>query len=95
MTDGWASFSNFGSGVDILAPGVNVTSAWWLTDTSTNTISGTSMATPHVCGTAILYLAANPGATPAAVSSALASNATAGVITGVPAGTANRLLYSR
>ena len=93
-TDGWASFSNFGSVVDILAPGVDVTSAWWLTDTSTNTISGTSMATPHVCGAAVLYLSANPGASPAAVSSALTTNATANVITGVPAGTANRLLYS-
>jgi aqualysin 1 len=94
MTDHWASFSNFGSLVDILAPGVDVTSSWWLTDTSTNTISGTSMATPHVCGVAILYLSANPTATPAAVQSALTGNATNNVITGVPSGTANRLLFS-
>ena len=94
INDGWASFSNFGSVVDIIAPGVSVTSSWNTSDVATNTISGTSMATPHTCGTAILYLSANPGASPAAVSSALTSNATPGAITGVPAGTANLLLYS-
>jgi len=94
ITDAWASFSNFGSVVDIIAPGVNITSAWFTSDVATNTISGTSMATPHTCGVSALFLDANPGASPAAVSSALTSNATPGVITGVPAGTANRLLYS-
>lgn len=94
ISDGWASFSNFGSVVDILAPGVSITSAWFTSDIATNTISGTSMATPHTAGVAALYLSANPGASPAAVSSALTSNATPGVISGVPAGTANRLLYS-
>jgi aqualysin 1 len=94
ISDGWASFSNFGSVVDILAPGVSITSAWFTSDVATNTISGTSMATPHTAGVAALYLSANPGASPAAVSAALTSNATPGVISGVPAGTANRLLYS-
>jgi len=94
ISDGFASFSNFGAGVDICAPGVNVTSSWFTSDTATNTISGTSMASPHVCGVAALYLAANPTATPAAVASALTSAATAGVITGIPSGTPNRLLYS-
>jgi aqualysin 1 len=93
-TDAWASFSNYGSGVDIIAPGVNVTSDWNSSDTATNTISGTSMATPHVTGAAALYLEANPGATPAQVSAALASGATPGVISGVPSGTVNLLLYA-
>lgn len=94
ITDAWASFSNFGSVVDIIAPGVSVTSAWFTSDVATNTISGTSMATPHTCGVSALFLEANPGASPAAVSNALTSNATPGVITGVPAGTANLLLFS-
>jgi subtilisin family serine protease len=94
ISDGFASFSNFGPIVDLCAPGVSVTSDWNTTDAATNTISGTSMSAPHVTGTSILYLAANPGANPAAVQSALVANATTGVISGVPAGTANRLLYS-
>jgi len=94
INDGFASFSNFGPLVDLCAPGVSVTSDWFSSDVATNTISGTSMSAPHTTGTAVLYLAANPGASPAAVQSALVSNATTGVITGLPAGTANRLLYS-
>lgn len=94
INDGFASFSNFGSVVDISAPGVNITSAWIPNNTSTNTISGTSMATPHTTGAAALYLQANPTATPAQVQSALKSNGTSNVISGVPAGTVNLLLYS-
>jgi len=94
ITDSWASFSNFGAGVDILAPGVNVTSAWNSSDTATNTISGTSMATPHVCGAAALYLEANPSSTPAAVAAGLVSIASPNKISGVPAGTVNLLLFS-
>lgn len=92
--DGWAYFSNYGSGVDIIAPGVNIKSDWNTSDTATNTISGTSMATPHVTGAAALYLEANPGATPAQVASGLVSIGTSGVISGVPSGTVNLLLYS-
>lgn len=93
-SDGWASFSNFGSVVDILAPGVSITSAWYTSNTATNTISGTSMATPHVAGAAALYLEANPSATPSTVASALINNASTNKISGVPSGTANRLLYT-
>jgi subtilisin family serine protease len=94
ISDAFATFSNFGSVVDILAPGVNITSSWNTSNTATNTISGTSMATPHVTGVAALYLEANPAATPASVQSALVSNASLNKISGVPSGTANRLLYS-
>jgi subtilisin family serine protease len=93
-TDRWASFSNFGAGVDILGPGVNITSSWYTSNTATNTISGTSMATPHVTGSAALYLEANPGSTPAQVAAGLVAAASSGKITGVPSGTVNKLLYS-
>jgi hypothetical protein len=92
-TDHQASFSNFGTCVDLYGPGVSITSAWNTSDTATNTISGTSMATPHVTGTAALYLQQNPTATPAAVASALTSNATNGVLIGVGTGSPNKLLY--
>lgn len=94
ITDGWASFSNFGAGVDITAPGVNITSSWLTSDVATNTISGTSMASPHVTGAAALYLQANPGAAPATVASAIVAAASLNKITGIPAGTPNRLLFT-
>ncbi|HEV8659301.1 MAG TPA: S8 family serine peptidase [Thermoanaerobaculia bacterium] len=92
-TDTKASWTNYGTCVDIFAPGVNITSAWYSSNTATNTISGTSMATPHVCGAAALYVAANPGSTPAQVASALTSNATSGVVKSPGTGSPNRLLY--
>jgi PKD repeat protein len=79
-SDSEASFSNYGTCVDLLAPGVSVTSAWHTSNTATNTISGTSMAAPHAAGAAALYLTANPGATPAQVLEALTGNATPGKI---------------
>jgi len=92
-TDARSSFSNFGSVVDIFAPGSSITSAWSTNDTATRTISGTSMATPHVAGTAARYLQGNPGAAPATVRNALVADATTNVLSGIPSGTANRLLF--
>jgi len=94
INDGFAYFSNFGGCVDINAPGVSITSDWYSSNTATNTISGTSMASPHVAGAAALYLSANTSASPAQVATALTSNATPNVISGVPGGTVNLLLYT-
>jgi subtilisin family serine protease len=90
------SFSNYGPLVDVHAPGVNVTSAWIGSNTAINTISGTSMASPHVAGVAALYLETFPTASPGAVHAAIVNNSTFGVLNlaGVP-NTPNRLLYSR
>jgi len=93
-TDARSSFSNFGTCVDLFAPGSSITSAWNTSDTATNTISGTSMATPHVAGVAALYLAVNPSATPSAVQAAIVNNATPNKVTGAGSGSPNRLLYS-
>ena len=89
--DSLSSFSNYGSCVDILAPGSSITSAWYTGDSATNTISGTSMASPHVAGAAALYLQKNPNASVSAVTNALTSTATANTITGV-SGSPNRFL---
>ncbi|HWJ20806.1 MAG TPA: S8 family serine peptidase [Gemmatimonadaceae bacterium] len=93
-SDTKASWANYGSCVDIFAPGVNITSAWYSSTTATNTISGTSMATPHVVGAAALYLADHPGALPAEVTSALKTNATSGVVKSGGSGSPNLLLYT-
>jgi len=92
-SDARSSFSNYGSCVDIFAPGSQITSAWYTSRSATNTISGTSMASPHVAGGAALYLENNPGASTAAVANALTSTATQGAISGVN-GSPNLLLYS-
>ena len=92
-SDARSSFSNYGSCVDIFAPGSQITSAWYTSTTATNTISGTSMASPHVAGGAALYLENNPSASTTDVENALTSTATQGAISGVN-GSPNLLLYS-
>ncbi|KAF8597655.1 serine protease [Ceratobasidium sp. AG-I] len=87
-----ASFSNYGSVLDVWAPGVNILSAWIGGTTRTNTISGTSMASPRVAGYIAVRIG-NSGGTPAAVSSALKAAARA-VVTGAPSGTTNLLAQS-
>ena len=77
-SDSRSSFSNWGSCVDLFAPGSSITSAWH--NGGTNTINGTSMATPHVAGAVALYLQAHPNASPAEVSSAIKGFATQGKI---------------
>ncbi|MFJ9587659.1 S8 family peptidase [Streptomyces acidicola] len=91
-TDARASYSNFGSVLDIFAPGSSITAGWNTSDTATNTISGTSMATPHVAGAAAIYLAGHTSATPAQVATALTNGATSGVVTSPGTGSPNRLL---
>lgn len=80
-SDKKASWANYGNCVDWFAPGVNITSAWNASDTATNTISGTSMATPHTAGVAALFLHSNSGATPQQVRDAIYAATTKGVVT--------------
>jgi subtilisin family serine protease len=93
-SDARSSFSNYGTCVDIFAPGSSITSAGYSSDTGTATMSGTSMASPHVAGGAALYLAANPSATPTQVRDALVNNGTTGKVTSPGTGSPNVLLYT-
>lgn len=107
-SDNRAAFSNYGSCVDLHAPGVSIVSAGASSDTASATMSGTSMATPHVAGAAARYLSVNTSASPAQVQSALVATSTPGVVKGIKTscgfidqlfgscgtvGTPNRLLY--
>lgn len=91
-TDTRARFSDYGASVDLFAPGVAITSASYRSDTGTATLSGTSMASPHVAGAAALYLADHRRATPAEVGRALLRRAVPGRVTGAGAGSPDRLL---
>jgi subtilisin family serine protease len=93
-SDRQASFSNFGTCVDLYAPGVGITSASSASTTATASMSGTSMASPHVAGAAAAVLSRSPELTPAAVASKLVTTSTPGAVTASGAGTPNRLLFS-
>jgi subtilisin family serine protease len=92
-SDARASYSNYGSCVDIYAPGSSITSAWYTSTTAINTISGTSMASPHVAGVGALYKATYGDASASTIISWLKSNATANVVSGNVGSTPNQLLY--
>jgi subtilisin family serine protease len=94
VADMQAGYSNFGPCVDLLAPGTNITSAYFRNDTSTFMMSGTSMSTPHVSGAAALYLSLNPSATPIQVGAAILRSATSGSLTNLGVGSPNLLLYT-
>ncbi|MEU7578321.1 S8 family peptidase [Streptomyces sp. NPDC041068] len=90
--DARASFSNWGSALDLFAPGVRITSASNASDSAKDTFSGTSMASPHAAGAAALYLADHPTARPAEVGKALADRAVPGKVTGGGLGSPNKIL---
>jgi subtilisin family serine protease len=92
-TDARASYSNKGSCLDLFAPGSSITSAWYTSNTATKTLSGTSMATPHVAGVAALYLQGH-SASPSQVRNAIVGAATPNVVTSAGTGSPNLLLYS-
>jgi subtilisin family serine protease len=92
--DSRASFSNFGSCLDLFAPGQGILSAWIGSTTATRTISGTSMASPHVAGVAALYKQLNPSASSSTVRNAIVNGATTNVVGNAGTGSPNRLLYS-
>ncbi|HYI02556.1 Ig-like domain-containing protein [Hyalangium sp.] len=87
-------FSNYGTCVDLFAPGEEITSAWATGDTDTHSTSGTSMATPHAAGAAALYLEGHPTATPAQVAEELSARGTHGVVEGADMDSPNVLLHT-
>lgn len=93
MADVRSSFSNWGSCLDLFAPGSAILSAWHTSDSATNTIDGTSHAAPHVAGLVVLYLSNHPTATPSEVTAFILANATPNLVAD-PQGSPNLLLFS-
>ncbi|WP_394205267.1 S8 family serine peptidase [Shewanella waksmanii] len=93
-SDSRSSFSNYGSCLDIYAPGSSITSAWYNSNNATNTISGTSMAAPHVAGVAALYLDETPSSSPSQIESKLITQSTSNKVTDAKSGSPNKLLFS-
>ncbi len=93
-TDARSSFTNKGTCLDIFAPGSSIKSAWKTNNTATKIISGTSMASPHVAGAAVLFLQQNTSASPAAVRNGLVNAATPGVVGNAGTGSPNLLLFT-
>lgn len=91
-SDSRASYSNFGSCLDVFAPGSGITSTYYTSTSATATLSGTSMASPHVAGAAARYLGLNPTASPASVSAAVLAQATSAVVSAAGSGSPNLLL---
>ncbi|WP_141732585.1 S8 family peptidase [Oligoflexus tunisiensis] len=94
-TDSRALYSNFGRCLDIFAPGSSITSAWRTSNTAISTISGTSMASPHVAGVVALYLEQNPEATPEEIETLVKENATPNVVRSAGTNSPNLFIYSK